>query len=176
MTYFPTILLLTVIVFASYFISMAYGESTVSKIYFKDGKIDENRDKVYTLDYATTQYDSNSALLRTEPIKGSNAIVTDTQIQLKGAMKGAVPDNPNAYDVLPMDFVLDIKRVEAINGGQLNNYTIDSKSDFTYQSFTETSPTTATLTSIFDLSAFNKSYFSTDQEEEYNTSDLERQL
>jgi hypothetical protein len=154
----------------------AYAESTISKMYFKDGKVDKNGNKVYIIDYLTNQFNSTLPLARVEPIDGANAVVTDTQIQLAGAMKTPVVDNPNAYDITPIDFTLDIKRVEAINGGQLNNYTLEDGQDFTYLSFTETSPTTATLTNVFMISEFNKEYFSVEAKVYELDPELEKQL
>jgi hypothetical protein len=163
MKYTVGVLLLIAIILVGNGMNYAYAESTTSKMYFKDGKVDENGNKAYIVDYASIQYDFTSPPSRNEPIEGANALVTNTQIQLAGAMKTPVTDNPNAYDITPIDFTFDIKRVEVISGGQLNNYTLNSDSQFTYVSFIETSPTTAIMTSVFDLSAFNKAYFSSEE-------------
>lgn len=140
--------------------NFAHAQTDITKVFFKDGKFDENGNKTFIIDYVVSQYDSTSPQFRLEPINGANAVVTDTQIQLAGTLKVPVPDNPNAFDIIPMDSVLDIKRVEAINGGQLNNYTLNSGSEFAYASFTETSPTNATMTTMFDMDKFNDWYFS----------------
>lgn len=142
-------------------------------MYFKDGKLDENGNKVYLVDYALMEI--SGLTIRSEPIDGSKVTITPIEIINDGALKLTDPENPNAYNIIPLKGVSDIKRVEAINGGQLNNYTIDTKSDFTYEIFTETSPTTAVSTYTFDIQAFNKDYFSSNDESEFNNK-LEEQL
>jgi hypothetical protein len=153
-------------------------EPFIGKTYFKDGKVDANGDKTYLLDYATGQGTSTSPLIRLEPVEGANAVVTDTQVLMDGAMKIPVSNNPNAYDIVPLThYDLDIKRVEAINGGQLNNYTLENMFGLGSHVFTETSPTTATLTQILDLSkemSIDEPVVS--EEQQYDASDLERQL
>jgi len=153
------LLFLTAIILVIYSsINSVNAEPSIMKMYFKDGKVDENGNKIYILDYISGQANSTSPVIRSEPTDGgANAVVTDTQILLNGAAKTPVSDNPNAYDIFPLNHTLDIKTVEAINGGQLNNYTLNNNLiEIGSYAFIETSPTTAILTQALDIQEWHE--------------------
>ncbi|HET6589062.1 MAG TPA: hypothetical protein VFG45_02740 [Candidatus Nitrosocosmicus sp.] len=140
---------------------------------------------IYNVDHATLKFSEDwsfekpSDLENISATENSNVIVTDSEVITDIVLKIPSKDNPDSYDIDASGGTFKIANVEILDN-QLNKYNLKFSIEADYYTITptltETSPTTATLTNVFDLSAFDKSYFSTGQETDYNTSELERQL
>jgi len=142
MNYFPTILLLVIIVFVSYFISVANGQPTTMLFYLKDGE-DMNNLKIYTVDYVDAY---GSKLKTTENSK--SVIVSDSQVITDITMK--VPDD-TGYSLTPIKETMSISHVQPISD-KLNKYELKEPVDLGNPIIlTEISPTTAVMNYTIDF-------------------------
>lgn len=165
MKYTCSILLIAICILPPILFSQyAYSLTATTVTYLKDG-IKENGQKTYKVDY-NTLLDYSDASFRFQvndkigdksfATNNSKMIVTDSQVFRDIVFKESSKDNPNSYKIDTVRDSFNIESVEMINGGQLNNYTLEplEREDYIlYSTLTETSPTAAefkTVTVTYD--------------------------
>lgn len=154
MKYTGSILLLAICIFVILFSQYAYSLTATTVTYLKDG-IKENGQTIYKVDYNTLLYYSDASFRfqvndkigdKSFATNNSKVIVTDTQVFRDIVFKEPSKDNPNSYKINSVKDSFHIDSVEMLDGGQLNNYTLEpSPREYSilYPTLTQTSPTTA---------------------------------
>lgn len=99
-------------------ISNAYAQDYM-KFYLKDGKINDEGDKVYTLDRIEIKvfYIGSGQVQEYEPMQGSDVVFSNNKLILDASYKMPDTDNPTVFNVVPSWGIFEIEQIQSINGG-----------------------------------------------------------